>query len=157
MKAKHLLLSLSLLIAQFVAAQPSPTYYDGTAGLTGYALKTKLSQIISNGHIDKGYNGLWTAYATTDRDLYFEKDNTVLDMYSENPAGADPYNFIYSTDQCGNYGSEGDCYNREHVVPQSIFSEASPMVSDMHHIRPTDGKVNGMRSNYPFGKVGNAS
>lgn len=31
------------------------------------------------------------------------------------------------------------------------------MVSDIHHVRPTDGKVNGMRSNYPFGKVGNAS
>jgi endonuclease I len=27
------------------------------------------------------------------------------------------------------------------------------MVSDIHHILPTDGKVNGMRSNYPYGKV----
>ena len=27
------------------------------------------------------------------------------------------------------------------------------MVSDIHHIPPTDGKVNGMRSNNPFGVV----
>jgi hypothetical protein len=31
------------------------------------------------------------------------------------------------------------------------------MVSDIHFIRATDGKVNGMRSNYPFGKVGTAT
>ena len=31
------------------------------------------------------------------------------------------------------------------------------MVSDIHHIVPTDGKVNGNRSNFPFGKVGSAN
>jgi endonuclease I len=31
------------------------------------------------------------------------------------------------------------------------------MVSDIHHIVPTDGKVNGYRSNFPFGKVGSAN
>jgi len=31
------------------------------------------------------------------------------------------------------------------------------MVSDPYHIWPTDGKVNGMRSNYPHGVVGNAT
>src|SRR5690606_25392229 len=31
------------------------------------------------------------------------------------------------------------------------------MKNDIHTVRATDGKVNGMRSNYPFGKVGNAS
>ena len=30
------------------------------------------------------------------------------------------------------------------------------MVSDIHHIVPTDGKVNGMRSNFPFGNVGSS-
>jgi endonuclease I len=30
------------------------------------------------------------------------------------------------------------------------------MVSDINFIRATDGKVNGMRSNYPYGKVGTA-
>lgn len=136
-------------------AQAPANYYDGTAGLTGYALKTKLSQIITNGHQDNGYNGLWTAYSTTDRDYYYENNGKVLDMYSENPAGADPYEYTINSDQCGNYSGEGACYNREHVVPQSLFNSASPMRHDIHFIPPTDGKVNGMRSNYPYGVVNN--
>lgn len=135
-------------------AQIPTGYYDGTAGLTGPALKTKLSQIITNGHSAGTYNGLWTAYQTTDRDYYYENDGTILDIYSENPNGPDPYNYNIGVNQCGNYSAEGACYNREHIVPQSLFNEASPMVSDAHFIRATDGKVNGMRSNYPFGKVG---
>lgn len=137
----------------FTMAQAPANYYDGTAGLTGAALKTKLSQIISNGHKDKGYEALYTGYETTDRDYFFENDGTVLDMYSENPNGPDPYNFTPGQKQCGNYSNEGDCYNREHIVPQSLFSQNSPMRSDINFIRPTDGKVNGMRSNYPFGMV----
>ena len=138
-------------------AQIPTGYYDGTSGLTGAALKTKLSQIITNGHLDKGYSGLWTGYKTTDIDKNYENDGSILDMYSENPTGTDPYKFTVSTDQCGSYSIEGDCYNREHVVPQSLFSESSPMVSDIHFIRATDGKVNGMRSNYPFGTVSSPS
>lgn len=137
----------------FTMAQAPANYYDGTAGLTGAALKTKLSQIISNGHKDNGYGALYTGYETTDRDIFFEKDGTVLDMYSENPNGPDPYNYTPGQKQCGNYSNEGDCYNREHIVPQSLFSENYPMRSDINFIRPTDGKVNGMRSNFPFGMV----
>lgn len=136
-----------------VSAQAPATYYDGTAGLTGIALKNKLSQIITDGHQAKSYSGLWTAYQTTDRDYFYENDGSVLDIYSENPTGQDPYNFTISTNQCGQYSTEGNCYNREHIVPQSLFDEASPMVADVNFIRATDGKVNGMRSNYPFGKV----
>ncbi|MEY8761390.1 endonuclease [Chryseobacterium tongliaoense] len=154
---KRILFTFLLSLAFSNAFAQIPTgYYDGTAGLTGAALKTKLSQIISNQQ-DHGYNGLWGGYATTDRDTSYENDNTILDIYSENPNGADPYNFTYGTNQCGNYSNEGDCYNREHIVPQSLFNEALPMKSDIHFIRATDGKVNGMRSNYPFGKVGSTS
>ncbi|NML70659.1 T9SS type A sorting domain-containing protein [Chryseobacterium sp. RP-3-3] len=137
----------------FASAQAPATYYDGTAGLTGITLKNKLSQIITDGHQAKTYNGLWTAYQTTDRDYFYENDGSVLDIYSENPTGQDPYNFTIGTNQCGQYSVESDCYNREHIVPQSLFDEASPMVADVNFIRATDGKVNGMRSNYPFGKV----
>ena len=47
--------------------------------------------------------------------------------------------------------------NREHIVPQSVFGEKSPMVADAHHVLPTDGYVNGRRSNYPFAEVGRAT
>ncbi|MBV8328775.1 endonuclease [Chryseobacterium sp.] len=145
------------VFAGLAQAQAPAGYYNSASGLSGAALKTALSTIISNGHIDKGYNGLWTGYKTTDIDRDYENDGSILDIYSEKPTGPDPYKYMPGTNQCGTYSTEGNCYNREHVVPQSLFNQASPMVADIHFIRATDGKVNGMRSNYPYGKVGSAS
>lgn len=145
------------VFAGLAHAQAPAGYYNSANGLSGAALKTELSSIITNGHMDKGYSGLWTAYKTTDIDKDYENDGTILDIYSEKPSGADPYTYTPGSDQCGTYSTEGNCYNREHIVPQSLFNQASPMVADIHFIRATDGKVNGMRSNYPFGKVGSAS
>ncbi|MDR6459572.1 endonuclease I/chitodextrinase [Chryseobacterium vietnamense] len=145
------------VFAGLAHAQAPAGYYNSANGLSGAALKTELSSIITNGHVDKGYSGLWTAYKTTDIDKDYENDGTILDIYSEKPSGADSYNYTPGSDQCGTYSTEGNCYNREHIVPQSLFNQASPMVADIHFIRATDGKVNGMRSNYPFGKVGSAS
>jgi len=151
---KRILSFMLLNIAFFNASAQAPAnYYSTAAGLTGPALKTELSVIITNGHQAKSYDDLWTAYATTDRDYDYENDGSILDIYSEKPTASDPYNFTLVTDQCGQYSSEGDCYNREHVVPQSLFNQALPMKSDVNFIRATDGKVNGMRSNYPYGKV----
>lgn len=157
MKIKTLLIVGLLFSAANIFAQIPTGYYDGTAGLTGAALKTKLSQIITNGHQTKSYDNLYNGYPSTDTDNYYEKDGSVLDIYSENPTGTDPYVYQHGSKQCGSYKVEGDCYNREHVFPQGYFNSASPMVSDIHHIVPTDGKVNGNRSNFPFGKVGTAN
>lgn len=157
MKIKTLLIVGLLFSVANIFAQIPTGYYDGTAGLTGAALKTKLSQIITNGHQTKSYDNLYNGYPSTDSDNYYEKDGSVLDIYSENPKGTDPYVYQHGSKQCGNYKVEGDCYNREHIFPQGYFNSASPMVSDIHHIVPTDGKVNGNRSNFPFGKVGTAN
>lgn len=157
MKIKTLLIVGLLFSVANIFAQIPTGYYDGAAGLTGAALKTKLSQIITNGHQTKSYDNLYNGYPSTDTDNYYEKDGSVLDIYSENPSGKDPYVYQHGSKQCGSYKVEGDCYNREHVFPQGYFNSASPMVSDIHHIVPTDGKVNGYRSNFPFGKVGSAN
>ncbi len=149
---KILILFLSILLCGCYMAQIPTGYYNGTETLSGAALKTKLKQIITNGHLDRGYAALYSGYQTTDKDLFFENDGTVLDMYSENPTGTDPYTFSFSQ-TCGNYSGEGDCFNREHIIPQSLFGEQSPMRNDIHSVRPTDGKVNGLRSNYPYGLV----
>lgn len=153
-KMRQFLYSFLLSLISISATAQAPAGYYSTATGTGSTLKTQLSTIITSGHQDNGYGGLWTAYQTTDRDYYYENDGTILDIYSERPTAADPYNFTITTNQCGNYSNEGDCYNREHIVPQSLFNEASPMKNDVHFIRATDGKVNGLRSNYPFGIVG---
>ena len=157
MKIKTLLIVGLLFSVANIFAQIPTGYYDGTAGLTGAALKTKLSQIITNGHQTKSYDNLYNGYPSTDSDNYYEKDGSVLDIYSENPKGTDPYVYQHGSKQCGNYKVEGDCYNREHIFPQGYFNSASPMVSDIHHVVPTDGKVNGYRSSFPFGKVGSAN
>lgn len=157
MKIKTLLIVGLLFSVANIFAQIPTGYYDGTAGLSGAALKTKLSQIITSGHQTKSYDNLYNGYPSTDSDNYYEKDGSVLDIYSENPSGTDPYVYQHGSKQCGSYKVEGDCYNREHIFPQGYFNSASPMVSDIHHIVPTDGKVNGYRSNFPFGKVGSAN
>ena len=154
MKQIYFLLFLFLFTAGFAQA---PTGYYTTATGSGYTLKTQLYNIIK-GHTVRDYAGLYVTYETSDIDNFFENDGSVLDMYSENPAGTDPYNYAITAGQrCGNIINEGDCYNREHIIPQSIFNEASPMVSDAHFITPTDGKVNGIRSNYPHAVVATAT
>lgn len=153
-------MKLKLLLAAFVMSYFSyaqiPAGYYNTATGTGYTLKTQLYNKIK-GHSNKGYAGLWTTYATSDRDNQYENDNTIFDYYSENPNGTDPVIFAYSTNQCGTYTTEGNCYNREHIIPQSVFNSASPMVADAHFIPPVDGYVNGMRSDHPHGKVASAT
>jgi len=141
------------LLPIFTVAQPPAGYYDAAEGLSGSALKTALHNIISNGYTMTIYDNLWDVYPTTDN----KPNGKLWDMYSDIPGGTAPYEFTFVTDQCGSYSSEGDCYNREHSVPQSWFGGSSPMYSDIFHVVPTDGKVNGQRSNYPFGEVSSAS
>lgn len=128
------------------------SYYTGVSGLTGYPLKTALHNIIKS-HNDQGYSAVWDFIAANDLDLYYDNTNTVLDIYSENPTGNDPYSFVPRSNQCGNYNSEGDCYNREHSFPRSWFNSGDPMFSDIHQLFPTDGRVNEMRSNFAYGEV----
>lgn len=136
-------------------------YYNNAIGFTGYTLKTKLKTIITNGHIAKSYDNLFTdvkAFKATDVDNFYENDGTVLDMYSEKPTASDSYNYsYYANDKCGNYQGESDCFNGEHIVPQSTYNSQSPMVGDIHQLIPTDGYVNNRRSNFPFANVSSPS
>jgi endonuclease I len=132
-------------------------YYNTANGLSCQTLKTALYNITSTGTTVLSYTpGVWNAYQTTDLTRNFENTADIIyDMYSNKGPGLnEPYEFTYGTNQCGNYSGEGQCYNREHSLPQSWFNSASPMVSDIHHIVPTDGSVNGQRGNFPFGPVG---
>ncbi|WP_282031803.1 endonuclease [Winogradskyella eximia] len=160
-----------LFITSIGFAQIPSNYYDSANGLSGFALKTQLKSITSNGHTARTYDQLYdgsgvsgsNGYVDTHSDVpvssgnIYENDGTVLDFYSENPTGSDPYNFTHNVDEGGNQNSEGDCYNREHLVPQSSFGSSYPMQSDIHHVIPTDCRVNNYRSSYPFGNVGSVN
>ena len=152
MKKNYILLFIMSITVGFAQI---PTGYYNTATGNGYTLKTQLYNIIKN-HNDQGYAALWTLYTDTAfRDNYFENDGSLLDMYSEKPAGPDNYQYTTTSQQCGNYNGEGVCYNREHLVPQSYFDNyaVDPMKNDAFHVVPSDGYVNGQRNNLPFGKV----
>ena len=167
MKKKIILLTF-LLFSLLGWAQIPAGYYNTATG-SGLTLKTQLKKIIDDVndglasehlHADQGYGALWTLFThSAFRDNYYENDGSLLDLYSENPSGADPYNYTSTSQQCGNYSGEGDCYNREHLIPQSYFDgyAVDPMKNDPFFVVPSDGKVNGDRNNLPFGKVGTAT
>jgi len=147
-----LLSFLFISIISITKAQPPAGYYNTAAGKTGMDLQQALHDIIDN-HNSVSYATLWTSFKTTDN----KPNGKVWDMYSDIPGGTPPYEFTFVSDQCGSYGGEGDCYNREHSWPKSWFNDASPMYTDLFHIVATDGYVNGRRSNYPYGEVGTAT
>jgi endonuclease I len=127
-------------------------YYNSATG-TGYVLKTQLYNIIKN-HFDQSYSGLYTTYLASDRDYYYENDGSLLDMYTENPTGPE-CEFTYGVNQDDGTGGTAECqkYNREHLVPQSVFGSATPMYSDAHFVVPSDKYVNAQRGDLPFGRV----
>lgn len=135
------------------SAQPPAGYYNSATGLTGKALQQALHDIIDN-HTVIPYDNLYTCFLTTD----VKPGNIVWDMYSDKPGSTPAYLYTYGAGQeCGNYNSEADCFNREHSFPKSWFDDASPMYSDLFHLYPTDGYVNNRRSNYPFGETASAT
>jgi endonuclease I len=153
MSHRLLLFFLAAFQAVITVAQPPAGYYTPAGNLAGKALQKALHDIITN-HSVIPYNDLMTCFRKTD----VKNDSLVWDMYSDKPGGTAPYVFYYGKGQeCGNYDSEADCYNREHSFPKSWFNDASPMISDLFHIYPTDGYVNNRRANYPFGEIKNAT
>lgn len=140
---KKMTLFLSLLLwVQWVVAQIPDGYYDAATGTSGKSLKTALYRIIAS-HTERTYTDLWTDFKSTDKRV----DGKVWDMYSAIT------NYDFDNDKAGNYGQEGDVYNREHSFPKSWFSDARPMYTDLFHLYPTDGYVNGRRGNLPFGET----
>ncbi len=138
-----------LVCYHLLNAQAPVNYYNSANGLSGTALRLALHNII-DAHNSQSYASLYTHYNSTD----ILKGDTIWDMYSLKANGTANYYFKnIATRRCGNYTFEGDCFNREHSWPQSWFNSATPMQTDLFHVYPTDGKVNGIRSNFPYGKV----
>ena len=129
-------------------ANELPTYYKDMQGKSGKNLFDAVHVIAKVGYSSLGYDGLWSAYQYTD----LRDNGYVWDMYSDCTWKS------LSSNRCGNYSTECDCFNREHSIPKSWYGDTkSGPGCDIFHLVPTDGKVNGMRSNYAFGEVSSAS
>ncbi len=136
----------TLAAATLSASEPSG-YYSSCEGKTGKALLQQLQTVIDD-HTVIGYKNLYDVYDDSDR----HPDGTIWDMYSTKNWGKS-----FGSVKCGNYSVIGDCINKEHSFPKSWFDDRSPMMSDAFHIYPTDGKVNGQRSNFPYGECANGT
>ncbi|MBQ9751767.1 MAG: endonuclease [Paludibacteraceae bacterium] len=139
--------ALTMTAKTVTPAASLPAYYEAIDGKSGKSLFDAVQKVTKEGYTSLGYDGLWGAFKTTDK----KSNGRVWDMYSD-------CSWTFGSDQCGSYSSECDCYNREHSIPKSWFGgSTSGPGCDIFHLVPTDGKVNGMRSNYAFGEVSSAS
>ena len=85
-------------------------------GLPERSFKQALHDIIDDHTVLSYTPGIWDAVKTTDdRD-----DGNVWDMYSDNPSGANPYNYTFVTDQCGNYGAGRRLLQQGTLLPQKL-------------------------------------
>ncbi len=138
----------ALWAASTTPAAGIPAYYAAVDGKKGKSLFDQVHTIAKLGYHSIGYDNLNSAaYPQTD----VRADGSVWDMYSN-------CDFSLTKDKCGEYKTECDCYNKEHSIPKSWYGgKKTGPGCDVFHLVPTDGKVNGMRSNYPYGEVGTAS
>ena len=128
----------------------SMTYYDSTENLSEENLKNAIHYITGIGYDTLMYNPA--------RDSMF----MFLDNKAVNGQGASQNTLecIYTGREAVGYTSRTDCqnnflFNTEHTWPQSLFSSAEPMKSDLHHLFPTDNTANNIRADNPFGMVTN--
>ena len=139
-----MLLLVAVLALQATAAIPN-NYYNSALGKNDQELMSSLHKIV-RGHYMIYYSKLWEKFKTTDCN-----GNIIIDRYSNSQ-------FTYGDNQCGQYSGIGQCYNREHSVPNSWWGAAQDtMYSDLYHMYPVDGWVNAERGNYPFGDCANGS
>lgn len=125
------------------------SYYSTTQNLSEEALKLALKAKISV-HATLGYNAARDA-------MYMFIDNEKVNGQG---AAMNTLECVYTGDEAVGYTSRSDCqtnygFTAEHTFPQSTFSSAEPMQSDLFHLFPAKGYANTERSNKPFGVVSN--
>jgi len=144
---RHFLFAvLAAFVGMTAAASAPSSYYNNAKGKSDKALMTALHNIIK-GHTKRSYDQLKTDFKTTDCN-----GNIIIDRYSTTQ-------FTYNEDFCGTYNGVGDCYNREHSIPNSWWGGTSSdtAYTDLHHMFPVDGFVNSKRGNNPFGNCNNGT
>lgn len=132
------------------------TYYANADGKKGDALRTALGTIIasnkSSGTAHKVVSYDDIGYLLKYADTQNANGTNLIDIYT-------PCTFTVSGNKitwsgsCSGKTNVGCGLNREHTVPQSWFSSASPMVSDAFHVYATDAASNGHRGDYYYGET----
>ncbi|MFI8486472.1 endonuclease I family protein [Streptomyces rubrogriseus] len=129
--------------AATTASDYDSTYYKDAVGKTGDSLKSALHTIISD-QTKLSYSAVWDALKATDEDP--DNSGNVILLYSG-----------VSRSKSLNGGDTGD-WNREHVWAKSHgdFGTSTGPGTDIHHLRPSDVRVNSVRGNKDFDNGGSA-
>ncbi|MDY4935528.1 MAG: endonuclease [Candidatus Enteromonas sp.] len=130
------------------------TYYQDITAASGKPLAGQLHDLITSTHRtyttydDNGKNGY-----QKESDRYYENGSPVNGYIYEFYSGVkwpDGWN--------SNAGNTNGGYNREHVWCQSKSTGLWGTTgggADMHHIRPSETRLNSARGNNPFGEIAN--
>lgn len=132
-------LHYSLVYGLIATSKYPDVIYAFSQGLSDEPLKAAIKTYTSTGAITLGYN--------TARDRMFE----TVDDY-----GGDTIECVYigrKIHATTRTEAQNQNFNTEHTWPQSFFNSNDPMVSDLHHLFPTDAEPNNRRANYAFGFV----
>ncbi len=133
--------ALFMLIIPVLLMAQSPGLYNGTEGLYGNELRSKLHEITKNHHCLSYY---YSKYVLLESDADPAVPGNVILVYTgRSQNGLD-------------YGTGGNQIQREHVWAKSHgdFNEVLPMFSDIHNLKPADASVNSSRSNLDFDNGG---
>jgi extracellular ribonuclease len=133
--------SLFVLCAGPLSATIPPGYYDAADGKKKEALKTAMHEIIKNADVlsyGSGTGATWDGFYDTDR----MENNQVRDRYSNGT--------FYFTSR----GAVPGGMNIEHSFPKSWWGGSKTQAyKDIHHLMPSESKINSSKGNYPMGVV----
>ena len=162
-------LSLAFLSLGMLAQDGAPAtpYYNGfNFNQTGTALKTALTQKITNTHFNNlNYQEAENALKIVDLEPGSNTNVLLVYGFSNNicPASSGDDNDHRRRNKNSDGGSNTCEWNREHVYPQSLGNPELGQTgagADAHHLRASDVDRNGMRGNKKYntgsGNSGNA-
>ena len=153
---KCLFITITLLISAFSGfAQDVNDYYHRALGLRGVALQDTLHEIIK-GHERQTYEDLRYIYALLDT----LPNGEIWDIYTDSCHWRPTENHALPLGSGAAY--ECDCMQREHSFCNSWMGgngastnpiRNEPFFSDLFQLYPTDGYVNQLRNDNPYGVV----
>ena len=113
--------------------------YENLSTLSESQLLTSLRTLMTDTHSKiTSYDECRDLAPITDCE---NENGSIVTIYSSHPASVSDYN-------------SGQGWNREHVWPQSLGGfGTSGGGADLHHIRPTESRINSTRGNNKYGEV----
>lgn len=142
---KRLLVGLFLIFFSLALQAQPLTYYQNAWGKKGGILRSELNDIISV-HTKLPYTSsntdTWDVLKVSDRDTA-NVSNVLLIYAGVSVDGPQEYN-------------SGNGWTREHVWPRSLggFTTSIGPGTDVHNLKPADGGLNSLRSNYEYDDLG---